>query len=310
MNGLMTGASGSFLRRVPLIRVLHRLANPVRLFAGRLTRAPLAYARASPSVQQTLDIFKGEWAGCLPPPWHDCHAGRLPLYADVALIAAIARLGGVRDKQVLELGPLEGGHSYLLEKNGAASITAIEGNPRAYLRCLVVKETLGLSRVQFMYGDFVAFLREHPKARYDVAIASGVLYHMEDPVELLSLLGSACDELYLWTHYFDSESIGRLPHIAAHFGRQESRVRADFAHTVHPFHYSADRLIDMFYGGPLTHANWVSRSDIIDALHHFGFVHVDVVREEPSHPHGPAFAVVARRAATPAALAIATPSWQ
>lgn len=292
----MSTHSESVLRGSRLRRVLHRWANPVRLIARRLTREPLEYAQASPSVQQTLDIFKGEWAGCLPSPWHNCRAGRLPLFADVALTAAIAKIDGVRGKRVLELGPLEGGHSYLLQEKGAASIISIEGNPRAYLRCLILKDILGLARVQFMYGDFMAYLREHPEARFDLAIASGVLYHMEDPVELLRLLGLACDELYLWTHYFDSEWIGRLPHIAAHFGRQKKRSRTDFEHTLHQFNYGPDRMIDVFCGGPLTHAHWLSRSDIIGALRHLGFVQIDVVREEPSHPHGPAFALVARKA--------------
>ena len=68
----------------------------------------------------------------------------------------LAEIGGVTEKTILELGPLEGGHSYMLDRAGAAQVVAIEGNARAYLKCLIVKELLGLPRVQFLCGDSVA----------------------------------------------------------------------------------------------------------------------------------------------------------
>ena len=77
-------------------------------------------------------------------------------------------------RTVLELGPLEAGHSYLLERLGAAEIVGIEANTRAYLRCLVVKEILGLGRARFLCGEFVSYLRTSDR-RFDLAVASGVL---------------------------------------------------------------------------------------------------------------------------------------
>ena len=71
----------------------------------------------------------------------------------------VEQLGGVRDLSILELGPLEGGHTYWLEKMGAKSILALEANTRAFLKCLVVKEVYGLERAKFLCGDFMGFLR-------------------------------------------------------------------------------------------------------------------------------------------------------
>lgn len=276
-------------------RAFHRLARPVRALSARIRRPLTEYVTAAPSHQHALDIFKGEWAGALPPPWHTYRAGDLPLFADVALTWAIPRLGGVDGRRVLELGPLEGLHTYLLQQHGAASIEAIEANPRAYLRCLVVKEMLGLTRARFLHGDFVAFLREHPEVRFDVGVASGVLYHMENPVELLGRLAGVCDVLYLWTHYFDALPISRVPKIQAHFRRPATRSTMGFQHVVHPYHYAADRLRETFYGGPNRYANWLSRDDILRALHHFKFHDLEVGHEEEMHIHGPAFAIVARK---------------
>src|SRR5215213_6466535 len=111
-----------------------------------------AYVRSAPSNQHALDIFKGEWAAILPAPFNDLRAGNLNLFYDNRAYWALNELGGCQGQRVLELGPCEGQHSYMLEQWGAASITSIEANTRAYLKCLIVKEVLGLQRVHFLCG--------------------------------------------------------------------------------------------------------------------------------------------------------------
>ena len=54
----------------------------------------------------------------------------------------------------------------MFERAGA-EVVAIEGNPRAFPRCLVTKELLGLRRVSYQCGDFMAYLRNAPR-RFDV----------------------------------------------------------------------------------------------------------------------------------------------
>jgi len=49
----------------------------------------------------------------------------------------------MKGKKVLELGPLEGAHTYMLEKAGG-DVLSIEGNHGAYIRCLIVKNFYGL----------------------------------------------------------------------------------------------------------------------------------------------------------------------
>jgi hypothetical protein len=51
-----------------------------------------------------------------------------PLFEDPQTSWAIERIGGVQGKTVLELGPLEGWHSCILENAGVRSVVAIEGN--------------------------------------------------------------------------------------------------------------------------------------------------------------------------------------
>src|SRR3954447_24127366 len=92
-----------------------------------------SYVRSAPSAQNALDIFKGEWASRLPSPCADLCAGPLPLFADTRISRFLDEIGGITGKTVLELGPLEGGHSYMLDRAGPSEIVSIEGNSRAYL---------------------------------------------------------------------------------------------------------------------------------------------------------------------------------
>ena len=50
-----------------------------------------------------------------------------------------------------------------------------------------------------------------------------------------------------------------------------------------------------FCGGNATYSHWMTRTDILDCLAHFGFLDVRAGVEDPNHPHGPCFTVVATR---------------
>jgi len=260
------------------------------------TRAKAAerYVTSGPSAQQVLDIFKGEWSSALPAPFCDCEAGRAPVFGDPRLKWGVERLGGVDGRRVVELGPLEGGHTWMLEQLGAAEITAIEASERAYLKCLTVKELTGLRRARFLYGDSVAYLRETDE-RFDVGIASGILYHMTNPVELLALLAAHCDRLYLWTHYYDEAALLRAPKVRARFRGTSEATYAGFTHTRHRFHYQATRFRLGFSGGSAPYSQWLTRDTILAACRHLGFPHIEMAFDEPYHPYGPSCAFVAMR---------------
>jgi len=277
--------------------LIHRLGGLAKVQAARLRRRPVTeeYEVGAPSAQRALDLYAGEWASRLPAAAAGLTAGQIPLFEDSRLHWAIERLGSVHGAAVLELGPLEGAHTWMLEQAGVASITAVEANRRAFLKCLVLKEVLGTTRARFLLGDFMAFLRESPGARFDVGIASGVLYHMPEPAELLARLARACDRLFLWTHHYDRELVAHRPQVAARFRAPEGRTVDGFSHTVYPHWYQAARFRPGFCGSRETHPRWMTREDIIAALRHFGHARVEVGLEEPDHPHGPALGLVSFR---------------
>jgi hypothetical protein len=180
--------------------------NPQEQVVRRLNNVLDEYVQGSPSDQNALDIFKGEWSSQLPGAWKELKAGTVTLFDDARILWAADQLGGFKGQRVIELGPLEAGHTYMLESLGAESILAIEANKRAYLKCLIAKEILGLRRSRFVLGDFVSFLRENDTP-FDVCLASGVLYHMQNPCEFIHLISKASKKVVLWTHYFDEKVI-------------------------------------------------------------------------------------------------------
>ncbi|MDF1603506.1 methyltransferase domain-containing protein [Nocardioides sp. YIM 152315] len=251
------------------------------------------YASEAPTPQLAIDIFAGEWSSTFPAGNGDS-GGHAALFEDARIAWAIDRLGGVEGRSVLELGPLEGGHTTMLERAGA-TVTAVEANSRSYLKCLVTKEIMGLQRSRFLRGDFVAYL-ERDRPSYDVVLASGVLYHMIDPLRLLELVASVADALVLWTHYYDAAIIGAAP-IARQFSRPpDTVVRDDRTYTLHRRDYLEALGWGGFSGGGATYANWLERDDILAALRTLGYDDVETGFDQPDHPNGPAFAVVARRA--------------
>ncbi len=130
------------------------LVRIIRRFRASESTLRSGYFSSAPSAQNALDIFQGEWHTTLPGELHGLRAGTIDLFEDPRISWALREMGEVAGKTVVELGPLEGAHTYMLEQAGCASITSIEGSPRAYLKCLVLKEILGLQRVAFFVRRF------------------------------------------------------------------------------------------------------------------------------------------------------------
>jgi SAM-dependent methyltransferase len=253
------------------------------------------YSTENPSPQVALDIFRGEWSSRLPTPWNQLQAGPAPHCEDPRAAWGIAQLGGVRDQEVLELGPLEAGHTCMLEREGARSVLAIEANTRAFLRCLIVKEIVGLRAARFLCGDFREFLKTTER-RFDMVFASGVLYHMTDPVQLIADIARTTRRVYLWTHYADPDIAARHETLSKRLGPVQDMRKDDFTYQLHRFSYENSLDWVGFCGGSAAHCAWLTRDSILGALAHFGFGKIDIGFEDRAHPNGPCFSIAAQRA--------------
>jgi hypothetical protein len=124
-----------------------------------------------------------------------------------ARLAYVLSFLDLRGARVLELGPLEGFFSVLLEKLGVRSTVAVEGRAENLEKCRRVKELYRLERTEFVRHDVEALARgdEQPSfgGPFDLVFCLGVLYHLRDPVAAAGWMARQAPAVYLGTHYVE-----------------------------------------------------------------------------------------------------------
>ena len=249
------------------------------------------FLNVPPSNQNILDLFAGEWSSKMPS-WSGLVAspGHAELFNDARVHWAWDQLGPFNDMDIIELGPLEGAHSFMFENMGAKSVTAIESNTRSFLRCLCVKQIFNLKRVNFVLGNFLPYLENTKKV--DFLFASGVLYHMTDPLILLKFMCACTDRLFIWTHYYDEDVVARREDILL-FAVPEAIGGTQYrgAKRLYP---EAALNWQGFSGGADSYSIWLERASLLNFLQANGF-EVSINFDHKEHPNGPALALCARR---------------
>ena len=74
-----------------------------------------------PSARNALEIFAGKWISKIP----HFGFGTAGLFEDPRIDYFDAAIGGFAGKTVIELGPLDGGHTFIMSALGAARIISI-----------------------------------------------------------------------------------------------------------------------------------------------------------------------------------------
>ena len=259
--------------------------------AGRWA-ANEAYVDAAPSAQQTIDLFKDDWASRLPIP--GTTSGEAGLFEDARIRWLLERCP-VNGFDILELGPLEAGHTKMLADAGAASILAVEGNKSAYLKCLVVQQLLDLKQAKFELGDFDAWL-ETADHRFDLVLASGVLYHLADPLATLLDLTRVADRIFIWSHFADADAMPADDKRRRPFtGETRIAERDGERLTYHVRSYLGTQTRSNFCGGRESSAVWMESAEVVALLERRGY-RVETGVAQPDHPSGPALCLYATRA--------------
>lgn len=230
------------------------------------------YETRCASLANGLDIFRDNWTTDLSPlgvkPF-----GKAQLLTDPRFDWFLARYGSLLNKHVLELGPLEGAHSVLLERHGARCVLGIEANSIHYLKSLVIKEYVGLKRTTFLLGDFIQHLR-HTRDHYDLIFACGVLYHMTDPAELLQLAAERSEALFLWTVIYEADALPE--HMKPHLSGPLELRAGDLAYQGFRHVYAADAARELdkkakFAGGMDRYSIWLELGELLRILEHCGY---------------------------------------
>jgi SAM-dependent methyltransferase len=242
------------------------------------------FCDAFPGHQAALDLYAGAWATAMPEG-SGLQAGEREHFNDVRVPWAAKILGGLSGKTILELGPYEAYNTHQFETMGAASVVAIENSRDNFLKCLIIKNVLGL-RATFLYGDMLRYLHE-AEVRFDICWASGVLYHMSNPTRLLEGLARISNTLFIWTHYIHP-SRADDPGVYSFLEPEKNRTLEVGGKEITLHHRNYHEIGSNFSGGPESYSYWMTQEDILHVLATLGFTHINMGVDNPKHAPGAA----------------------
>ncbi|MFM0273739.1 class I SAM-dependent methyltransferase [Paraburkholderia aspalathi] len=247
------------------------------------------YTQEEPSPKLAFEIFEGAWSSNIP----GFGFGSSALFEDDRVRWLEQHCGGFSGKTILELGPLEGGHTYMMSRGGAEKIVAIESNSKAFLKCLVVQNALKFE-ADFMFGDFRKSLAKRDQ-KFDLVFASGVLYHMTDPVSLLDDMAHAADSLCIWTHYYDPEIAKNNERMKRHLSKTPT-VSEFHGRTINTHRHEYLQFLNdpKFAGGSAPYSQWMTRESLLGVLEDLGMT-VVIGIEDYNHDAGPSILLYAAR---------------
>jgi hypothetical protein len=147
-------------------------------------------------------------------------------------------------------------------------------------------------------GSFLNYLQNTNRG-FDLVWASGVLYHSEDPLELLEQIIRKTDRLFLWTHYY-SDSL-RGTKTVSRFIEQNNgeQVRHNERYLLHHRSYGNEQFEEGLpvhnEGGQKGFSFWLERSDIDRMLIALGFRSIKVQADGESSKGLPFVSLFAER---------------
>lgn len=180
-------------------------------------------------------------------------------------------------RRIIELGSLEGGHSFPLARMpGVEEVVAIEGRRANMERSAFVQKLLGDTKVRFIHANLEDFdVRD--LGDFDAAYCVGLLYHLPAPWELLEEVAAVAPGILLWTHYAE-------PH------RAKSERNGYKGWCYREWGFATEPL-----SGLSLSSFWPTREELLRMIADAGFPNQTILEEQPFHPHGPALTLVARR---------------
>jgi SAM-dependent methyltransferase len=182
------------------------------------------------------------------------------------------RLDGVR---VADLGCLEGGFSLALAQLGA-EVTGVEARAQNFAKCRLLQDHFGLPKLRYVQADVKDF-QAWRSDEYDVVLALGILYHLEDPVGWLrELAASTRAVLYVDTHFApnDDGALARLEPGLRFLGPLETRRDGGWEYQGRSFHeYDTPEQRDGMLWASYSNADsfWLTKKSLMLLLLRCGF---------------------------------------
>ncbi len=160
--------------------------------------------------------------------------------------------------KVLELGSLEGGHSFALSQlNQVAQLVCIEGREINLWRARFMQQLTRSYKPVFLQANLEKFPLSS-LGRFDVIFCVGLLYHLPTPWDLLKKLSRLSSKLFIWTHYTDKAEV----------------TAKGYGGRWYEEHGQADPL-----SGLSKQSFWPTRTELFRMLGHYGYHNIQVLTE-------------------------------
>ena len=203
-----------------------------------------------------------------------------PAHREVMQVVEEALGGEYAGKRVADIGCLEGYYATECALQGA-EVVGIEGRSFNITKCEFVKSVLGTPRIEFVQDDAMNVTRANYGA-FDLVIALGLLYHLEDPFTFVENVAGLCDgclvieTLIALEDQPDSISEGWQPELSE-LRQFEHRGREYTGRMYREFEDSAPQLAkELSPEASLVNEQsvWLTEQSLIDLLRDAGFAHV------------------------------------
>jgi SAM-dependent methyltransferase len=170
---------------------------------------------------------------------------------------------------ILELGSLEGAHSFILAQHpGVQRVVALEGREANLRKARFVQGLVQVGNVEFAQANL-----EHAElaafGKFDAVFCSGLLYHLPKPWKLIEQLPAVASRLFIWTQYAAETEA----HDVGHGLRGK----------IHGEGGSDEPL-----SGLSPTATWLTLDSLRGLLTASGYRRIEVIHDDAAHPNGPA----------------------
>jgi hypothetical protein len=174
---------------------------------------------------------------------------------------------------ILELGSLEGGHTFILARQpGVERVLAIEGRLANIDKAKFIGSLLGVSNVQFKQANLEQ-LQLPSLGYFDAIFCCGLLYHLPEPWKLVSQAPLVAPSLFIWTVY-------------AH--EDEATIEIDGLRGREYVEGGLDEPLS----GLSPKSFWLTLPSLLELLKRSGYGKIEVL-EKSQNPNGPAVSLAA-----------------
>jgi SAM-dependent methyltransferase len=182
-------------------------------------------------------------------------------------------LGALR---IADLGCLEGGFAVALAQRGAR-VMGVEARAVNIVKGQLLKEHFGLGSLDFVCDDVKNFNRQR-YGSFDVILALGILYHIDQPVQWLRQIADAATGLLIVDSHLappDDDSLGRIDQSIARLGPLRTVTVDSRPYSGRWFREVEGRPVDVERDLWAAYSNdesfWLTKESLVLALEHAGF---------------------------------------